>query len=123
MALIACVECAELVADSALFCPRCGVSAPGGRSACVTVHRRAAVTLAVQPVNVWVDGLLVGALSIGEGVRWNVASGRHEVVVGVAPAVGRTKYVHGNFEVRPGECANYWCGFTAMLGRFILQRA
>jgi hypothetical protein len=77
MALINCRECSAQISDSAVACPRCGVSAPGGAGT-MTFVRPSLMNGAVG-VEVYVDGQPYGKLRAMGRLSVPVSPGNHHI--------------------------------------------
>lgn len=115
MMLVACKECGVKIAESALVCPKCGVSNPAGTCQ-LNIYRKRAMTGAISTVEIYIDGQIGGRVKNGETITFDLVSGEHEVTAvctnPAPPAITR----RGTFEVHVGQTAEFECGFSMVSG-------
>ena len=81
MAIVPCKECGGKVAGSAPLCPHCGVAAPSGATGKLVIMRSSALTGAMHPVSVLIDGQGVESVQNGETRTYELPAGNRQVEV------------------------------------------
>lgn len=106
--LVPCKVCGSQVAKAAPACPKCGVSRPGAATGELVLMRSSAVTGGMHPVEVRVDGELLGELRNGGQMTLELETGPRAVEVSGG---GMSRKV--TVDVRDGETQRYQLYFSA----------
>ena len=110
MAIVACKECGGKVADSASLCPHCGVTAPSGISGKFVIMRKSALTGAIHPIQVLIDGQPVASVKNGETQTYELASGKHQLEVRGHGGMSRSATI----DIPPGQTITYQMHFSSL---------
>lgn len=110
MALVACKECGAQVAESAPTCPKCGVTKPSGASGKLVIMRPSALTGAMHPIHVFVDGQVVGEVANGGTVTIELPVGQRQVEVRGHGGMSRSVAI----DIRQGATVSYQLYFSSL---------
>lgn len=110
MALVACKECGAQVAESAPTCPKCGVTKPSGETGKLVIMRSSALTGAMHPVHVFVDGQVIGEVVNGGTLTLELPVGQRQVEVRGHGGMSRSATI----DIRQGATANYKMYFSSL---------
>jgi hypothetical protein len=110
MALVACKECGAQVAESAPTCPRCGVSRPSGATGKLAIMRPSAITGAMHPVHVFVDGQVIGEVKNGDTLTLELPIGERRVEVRGHGGMSRSATI----DIQQSKTITYRMYFSAL---------
>ena len=79
MAMIMCPECGREISNKALACPYCGNPINMRQEILVVFNRRTQFFAAMEKLNIYVDGMVIGQLKNGESCSSYIMQGSHQL--------------------------------------------
>lgn len=88
-----CANCGKELSENAKFCNSCGKEVRKNNNEInVTFHRKKSFVGCAVPMDVYIDGKLIGALYSNGTVQTKISSGMHKIVISMWSATLEKQY-------------------------------